>query len=124
MNPLQIEISARLDETGSSIRAFAESIGIPKSTLQRKLAGDSEFTLREVAMISSALGYQTSSSFMKAAEERAAALVAELQDLTTRAAPSTFSSAGPCEVVPVGIISVLPCGWGIRKPAPMYVRVA
>lgn len=71
MNPLQIEIRARLDESGRSIREFAEAVGIPNSTLQRKLAGNSEFTLKEVAMIGRALGYQSPSAFMHAAERRA-----------------------------------------------------
>lgn len=70
MNIVQAELNARINSAGVSIRAFAKQVGLSRTTLARKLSGESDFTLGEIAAISSALGYETPSRFMADAETR------------------------------------------------------
>lgn len=70
MNAVQTALNARINSDGVSIRTFAKQVGLPRTTLARKLSGESDFTLGEIAAISAALGYETPSRFMAAAENR------------------------------------------------------
>lgn len=45
-------------------------MGLSRTTLARKLLGESDFTLGEIATISAALGYETPSRFMADVEAR------------------------------------------------------
>ena len=68
MNTVQTELKTRISNDGISIRAFAKQVGLSRTTLARKLSGESDFTLGEIATISAALGYETPSRFMADAE--------------------------------------------------------
>ena len=70
MNALQTELKLRINNDGGSVRAFAKKIGLSRTTLARKLSGESDFTLGEIATISAALGYETPSRFMADVEAR------------------------------------------------------
>ena len=70
MNALQTELKQWINNDGGSIRAFAKQVGLSRTTLARKLSGESDFTLGEIATISAALGYETPSRLMAAAEAR------------------------------------------------------
>ena len=70
MNTVQTELKARINSAGVSIRAFAKQVGLSRTTLARKLSGESDFTLGEIATISAALGYETPSRFMADVETR------------------------------------------------------
>ena len=70
MNALQTDLKLRISNDGGSVRAFAKKIGLSRTTLARKLSGESDFTLGEIATISAALGYETPSSFMADVEAR------------------------------------------------------
>lgn len=67
MNALQTELKLRINNDGSSVRAF---VGLSRTTLARKLSGESDFTLGEIATIAVALGYETPSRFMADVEAR------------------------------------------------------
>ena len=93
MNPLQIELRKRIKAEGYSVRGYARKLGLPRSSFARKLAGESDFTLREVGVISAALGYSTPSELMRVAEANAS----ELPDPSgagTRGREATASSVG------------------------------
>lgn len=70
MNALQTEIKLRISNDGGSVRAFAKKVGLSRTTLARKLSGESDFTLGEIVTISAALGYETPSRLMADAEAR------------------------------------------------------
>lgn len=70
LNTVQTELKARINSAGVSIRAFAKQVGLSRTTLARKLSGESDFTLGEIATISAALGYETPSRFMADVETR------------------------------------------------------
>ena len=70
MNALQAELKLRISKGGGSVRAFAKKVGLSRTTLARKLSGESDFTLGEIAAISAALGYETPSRLMADAEAR------------------------------------------------------
>nr|DAV36434.1 MAG TPA: Regulatory protein regulator, helix-turn-helix, Restriction-modification, TRANSCRIPTION.0A [Caudoviricetes sp.] len=70
MNALQTELKLRIINDGGSVRAFAKKVGLSRTTLARKLSGESDFTLGEIATISAALGYETPSRLMADAEAR------------------------------------------------------
>lgn len=70
MNSVQIVLKTRISNAGVSIRAFAKQVGLSRTTLARKLSGESDFTLGEIATISAALGYETPSRFMADVETR------------------------------------------------------
>lgn len=70
MNTVQTELKARINSAGVSIRTFAKQVGLSRTTLARKLSGESDFTLGEIAAISAALGYETPSRFMADVETR------------------------------------------------------
>lgn len=70
MNTVQTLLKARITSAGVSIRAFAKQVGLSRTTLARKLSGESDFTLGEIATISAALGYETPSRFMADVETR------------------------------------------------------
>ena len=70
MNTLQTELKLRINNDGGSVRAFAKKVGLSRTTLARKLSGESDFTLGEIAAISAALGYETPSRFMADVEAR------------------------------------------------------
>lgn len=70
MNTVQTELKARINSAGVSIRAFAKQVGLSRTTLARKLSGESDFTLGEIVVISAALGYETPSRFMADVETR------------------------------------------------------
>lgn len=70
MNTVQSDLNARINSAGVSIRAFAKQVGLSRTTLARKLSGESDFTLGEIATISAALGYETPSRFMADVEAR------------------------------------------------------
>lgn len=70
MNTVQTELKARINSAGVSIRTFAKQVGLSRTTLARKLSGESDFTLGEIATISAALGYETPSRFMADVETR------------------------------------------------------
>nr|DAN77608.1 MAG TPA: helix-turn-helix domain protein [Caudoviricetes sp.] len=70
LNAVQTALNARINSDGVSIRAFAKQVGLSRTTLARKLSGESDFTLGEIAAISAALGYETPSHFMADAETR------------------------------------------------------
>lgn len=70
MNTVRTELKTRISNDGVSLRAFAKKVGLSRTTLARKLSGESDFTLGEIATISAALGYETPSRFMAAAETR------------------------------------------------------
>jgi len=70
VNSVQIELKTRISNAGVSIRAFAKQVGLSRTTLARKLSGESDFTLGEIATISAALGYETPSRFMADVETR------------------------------------------------------
>lgn len=70
MNTVQSDLNARINNSGVSIRAFAKQVGLSRTTLARKLSGESDFTLGEIAAISAALGYETPSRFMADVETR------------------------------------------------------
>lgn len=70
MNALQTELKLRISNDSGSVRAFAKKVGLSRTTLARKLSGESDFTLGEIAAISAALGYETPSRLMAAAEAR------------------------------------------------------
>lgn len=74
MNPLQIELRKRIKAEGCSMREYARKLGLPRSSFARKLAGESDFTLGEVGVISAALGYSTPSELMQVAEANASEL--------------------------------------------------
>ena len=70
MNTVQSDLNARINSAGVSIRTFAKQVGLSRTTLARKLSGESDFTLGEIATISAALGYETPSRFMADVEAR------------------------------------------------------
>ena len=70
LNAVQTALNARINSAGVSIRAFAKQVGLSRTTLARKLSGESDFTLGEIAAISAALGYETPSRFMADVETR------------------------------------------------------
>lgn len=70
MNAVQTALNARINSDGVSVREFAKQVGISRTTLARKLSGESDFTLGELAAISAALGYETPSRFMADVETR------------------------------------------------------
>lgn len=70
MNTVQTELKARINSAGVSIRTFAKQVGLSRTTLARKLSGESDFTLGEIVTISAALGYETPSRFMADVETR------------------------------------------------------
>lgn len=70
MNTVQAELKARINSDGVSIRTFAKQVGLPRTTLARKLSGESDFTLGDIVAISAALGYETPSRFMADVETR------------------------------------------------------
>lgn len=70
MNAVQTALNARINSDGVSIRTFAKQVGLSRTTLARKLSGESDFTLGEIAAISAALGYETPSRFMADVETR------------------------------------------------------
>ena len=70
VNALQTDLKLRISNDGGSVRAFAKKIGLSRTTLARKLSGESDFTLGEIATISAALGYETPSRFMADVEAR------------------------------------------------------
>ena len=70
LNTVQTELKARINSAGVSIRTFAKQVGLSRTTLARKLSGESDFTLGEIAAISAALGYETPSRFMADVETR------------------------------------------------------
>ena len=70
MNTVQSDLNARINNSGVSIRAFAKQVGLSRTTLARKLSGESDFTLGEITTISAALGYETPSRFMADVEAR------------------------------------------------------
>lgn len=70
MNAVRTALNARINSDGGSIRAFAKQVGLSRTTLARKLSGESDFTLGEIAAISAALGYETPSRFMADVEAR------------------------------------------------------
>lgn len=67
---MQTALNARINSDGVSIRTFAKQVGLSRTTLARKLSGESDFTLGEIAAISAALGYETPSRFMADVETR------------------------------------------------------
>ena len=71
MGVLQRYLNAQIAEGKYSVREFAKKVGISKTTLTRKLSGQSDFTLTDIRKIARALGYKTSSEFMRAAEATA-----------------------------------------------------
>lgn len=70
MNTVQAELKVRINSDGVSIRTFAKQVGLSRTTLARKLSGESDFTLGEIVAISAALGYETPSRFMADVETR------------------------------------------------------
>ena len=70
LNTVQTALKARISNNGVSIRAFAKQVGLSRTTLARKLSGESDFTLGELTAISAALGYETPSRFMADIETR------------------------------------------------------
>lgn len=70
MNAVQTALNERINSDGVSVRAFAKQVGLSRTTLARKLSGESDFTLGELAAISAALGYETPSRFMADVETR------------------------------------------------------
>lgn len=70
MNAVQTALNARINSDGVSVRAFAKQVGLSRTTLARKLSGESDFTLGEITTISAALGYATPSRFMADVETR------------------------------------------------------
>jgi DNA-binding helix-turn-helix protein len=70
LNTVQTELKARINSAGVSIRAFAKQVGLSRTTLARKLSGESDFTLGEIVAISAALGYEPPSRFMADVETR------------------------------------------------------
>lgn len=70
LNTVQSDLNARINSAGVSIRTFAKQVGLSRTTLARKLSGESDFTLGEIATISAALGYETPSRFMADVEAR------------------------------------------------------
>ena len=70
LNAVQTALNARINSDGVSVRAFAKQVGLSRTTLARKLSGESDFTLGEIAAISAALGYETPSRFMADVETR------------------------------------------------------
>lgn len=70
MNAVQTALNARINSDGVSVREFAKQVGLSRTTLARKLSGESDFTLGEIAAISAALGYETPSRFMADVETR------------------------------------------------------
>lgn len=70
MNAVQTALNAQINSDGVSVRAFAKQVGLSRTTLARKLSGESDFTLGELAAISAALGYETPSRFMADVETR------------------------------------------------------
>ena len=64
MNALQTLLKLRINNDGGSVRAFAKKVGLSRTTLARKLSGESDFSLGEIATISATLGYETPSRFM------------------------------------------------------------
>ncbi len=71
MESLQLEINAQLEASGMSVREFAGIVGIPRTTLQRKLSGESELSISEAAAIGKTFGFESVSEFVKHAEEAA-----------------------------------------------------
>lgn len=70
MNALQTELKLRINNDGGSVRAFAKKVGLSHTTLARKLSGESDFTLGEIATISATLWHATPSCFMTDVEAR------------------------------------------------------
>jgi transcriptional regulator with XRE-family HTH domain len=70
LNAVQTALNARINSDGVSVRAFAKQVGLSRTTLARKLSGESDFTLGEITTISAALGYETPSRFMADVETR------------------------------------------------------
>lgn len=55
------KVAAAIARSGQSIAGVAESTFIPRSTLQRKLAGKSKFTIDDLYAIATTLGVSTRS---------------------------------------------------------------
>ncbi|WP_119698641.1 helix-turn-helix domain-containing protein [Microbacterium halotolerans] len=53
-------VEAAIERSGRSRRAISNETGIPYATLNRKLAGRSEFTFSELFLISEVLGVRPS----------------------------------------------------------------
>lgn len=70
MNALQTLLKLRINNDGGSVRAFAKKVGLSHTMLARKLSGESDFILGEIATISATLGYETPSRFMADVEAR------------------------------------------------------
>lgn len=52
---LAAEVRAQMGRGRTSLAALADTSGISESTLKRRLSGNSDFTVREVELIASAL---------------------------------------------------------------------
>lgn len=61
-----------MEEQGLSVKSLSEKTHIPRTTLARRLAGGSPFTLNELDAIAAQLG-QTASDLMAAADAARAA---------------------------------------------------
>lgn len=72
MSVLQDYLNAQIAKGKYSVREYAKKIGVSKTTLTRKLSGESDFTLSEIRKIGRALGYESPSEFMRDAEISAA----------------------------------------------------
>ena len=71
MSALQRYLNAKIAEENCSVREYAKRVGMPRTTLTRKLTGESDFTLAEIRKISRALGYESISGFMQTVETAA-----------------------------------------------------
>lgn len=72
MTTAQLIHQAR-EAAGVSVAALAEQSLIPRTTLQRKLAGEADFTTTEVHKIARVLKVRTSSLIAEVVAERSAA---------------------------------------------------
>lgn len=52
-------VAAAIATTGNTVAGVAASTLIPRSTLQRKIAGESEFTITELHKVARAIGKRT-----------------------------------------------------------------
>lgn len=55
-----MRVKRAIDQTGRSRRFVAEQVGIPYSTITRKLAFGAHFSLRELLLLAEALGVSPS----------------------------------------------------------------
>lgn len=53
------QVAAAIATTGNSVAGVATATLIPRSTLQRKIAGDVDFTVTELHKIAKAIGVRT-----------------------------------------------------------------